>query len=68
MIRKDWNFWDRISQAVAILNKKLKIFIFIFFQIQLFFFSKIICTFIFHSAMTFKQYQIYHFFKKIFKK
>ena len=40
MIRKDWNFWDRISQAVAILNKKLKIFIFIFFQIQLFFFLK----------------------------
>ena len=40
MIRKDWNFSDRISQAVAILNKKLKIFIFIFFQIQLFFFLK----------------------------
>ena len=30
MIRKDWNVCDHIMKAAAILEKKLKIFIFIF--------------------------------------
>ena len=38
-IRKDWNFCDWILQAATILDKKLKIFIFIFFN--LIFFSEI---------------------------
>ena len=37
IIRKDWNFCDWILQAATILDKKLKIFIFIFFN-QIFFF------------------------------
>ena len=39
IIRKDWNFCDWILQAATILDKKLKIFIFIFFN--LIFFSEI---------------------------
>ena len=39
-IRKDRNFCDQILQAVVILDKKLKIFIFIFFQLFFLFLLK----------------------------
>ena len=31
MVRKNWNFCDQDLEAVAILEKKLKVFIFIFY-------------------------------------
>ena len=32
MFRKDWNSFDQIVRAAAILDRNLKIFIFIFFN------------------------------------
>ena len=52
MIRKDWNFCHQILRAVAILDKKLKIFIFIFSTL-IFLFFKRFSTLIFHAAVAF---------------
>ena len=38
MIKNNWNFGDQILQAVAILDKKLKLFMFIFFNFSSSFF------------------------------
>ena len=32
-MRKDWSFWEKNLQSAATLDKKLKYFIFIFFQL-----------------------------------
>ena len=55
--RKDYSFCDQILQVVAILDKKLKIFIFIYFFFFQFFFRDI-----FHLAVAFQRYQIYEIF------
>ena len=55
MIRKDRIFYDPACKAVAILDKKLKIFIFVFFNLNSFF-SEIFSALIFNSAVTFQQY------------
>ena len=57
MIWKDGNCCDLILQAVVILDKKLKIFIVIFFNFN-FFFYKVSSNLIFHSALAFQGYQI----------
>ena len=49
-------FLIKFLQAVANLDKKLEIFIFILFN---FLFSKIFSTLVFHLAVAFQQYQIY---------
>ena len=68
MIKKDINFCDQILQIVAALDKKLRIsiFIFFFFSILIFLFSKTFSTLIiFLSAVTFEQHQLYYFFSNI---
>ena len=55
VVRKDWIFYDQALQAVAILDKKLKIFIFIFFVFNSSY-SKILPALIFSSALAFQQY------------
>ena len=55
MIRKDRIFYDPACKAVAILDKKLKIFTFVFFNLNSFF-SEIFSALIFNSAVTFQQY------------
>ena len=59
--RKDYSFCDQILQVVAILDKKLKIFIFIFFFFFFFFFQFFFRD-IFHLAVAFQRYQIYEIF------
>ena len=36
MARKDWNFYDQILKAAVMLDKKLKIFILVFFNFNSF--------------------------------
>ena len=52
-------FTDQILQVVATLDKSLAISIFLFFSVFiLFIFSEMFSTLIFHSAVTFEEYQV----------
>ena len=66
MNRKDWKFCDQMLKAVAILNKKFKLSS-LFFSILNSYFLKIFSFLIFHSAVTFQQYQLCFIFFKYLK-
>ena len=58
MIRKDWTFCGQNLQTIAILHKKLKFFMFIFFGFNLFF-PKNFHIVTFHLPVAFQKYRIY---------
>ena len=65
---KDWKFCNQILKDVAILDKKLRIFIF-FFSALVLLFSKISSILRFQSAVAFQRYNTKFInFLKIFKK